>query len=83
MIDRRQRLAQRVRDPIARTAHADLEEQRLIRTRWMRREVKTGIENSDRVEIISGVKPGEMVVTSGQNGLPDGAKVTLAARDEK
>ena len=48
-----------------------------------RREVKTGIENSDRVEIISGVKPGEMVITSGQNGLPDGAKVTLAARDEK
>jgi membrane fusion protein, multidrug efflux system len=48
-----------------------------------RREVKTGIENSDRVEIISGVKPGEMVITSGQNGLPDGAKVTLAPRDEK
>jgi multidrug efflux pump subunit AcrA (membrane-fusion protein) len=48
-----------------------------------RREVKTGIENDERVEIISGVKPGEMVITSGQNGLPDGAKVTLAARDEK
>jgi RND family efflux transporter MFP subunit len=48
-----------------------------------RREVKTGIENDDRVEIMSGVKPGEMVITSGQNGLPDGAKVTLSARDEK
>jgi membrane fusion protein, multidrug efflux system len=48
-----------------------------------RREVKIGIENGGRVEIISGVKLGEMVITSGQNGLPDGAKVTLAARDEK
>jgi RND family efflux transporter MFP subunit len=48
-----------------------------------RREVKTGIESRDRVEILSGVTPGEMVITSGQNGLPDGAKVTLAARGEK
>ena len=48
-----------------------------------RREVKTGIENNDHVEILSGVKAGEMVITSGQNGLPDGAKVTLAPRGEK
>ena len=48
-----------------------------------RREVKTGIEDDDRVEIVSGVTAGEMVITSGQNGLPDGAKVTLAARGEK
>jgi RND family efflux transporter MFP subunit len=48
-----------------------------------RREVKTGIESGDRVEIVSGINTGEMVITSGQNGLPDGAKVTLAARGEK
>lgn len=48
-----------------------------------RREVKTGIENGNRVEILSGVMSGEMVITSGQNGLPDGATVTLAARGEK
>ena len=48
-----------------------------------RREVKTGIESGNRVEIVSGINTGEMVITSGQNGLPDGAKVTLAARGEK
>jgi membrane fusion protein, multidrug efflux system len=48
-----------------------------------RREVKTGIENNDHVEILSGVTTGEMVITSGQNGLPDGAKVTLTPRGEK
>ncbi len=34
-----------------------------------------GAESADRVEVISGVKPGETVIVSGQNGLPDGAKV--------
>jgi membrane fusion protein (multidrug efflux system) len=48
-----------------------------------RRIVKTGIETDDRVEITGGLKPGELVITSGQNGLPDGAKVTLSARDGK
>jgi len=48
-----------------------------------RREVKIGIEDDDHVEIVSGLKAGEMVITSGQNGLPDGAKVTLATRGEK
>jgi RND family efflux transporter MFP subunit len=48
-----------------------------------RREVKTGIENGGRVEILGGLTSGEMVITSGQNGLPDGARVTLAARGGK
>jgi RND family efflux transporter MFP subunit len=43
-----------------------------------RRDVMTGLETADQVEIVSGVRAGEMVLTSGQNGLPDGAKVTLA-----
>lgn len=41
-----------------------------------RRAVMVGLEAGERVEITSGVKAGEMVIVSGQNGLPDGAKVT-------
>ena len=33
-------------------------------TRRQRRAVKTGVEDDEHVEIISGVKPGEMVITS-------------------
>jgi hypothetical protein len=33
------------------------------------------------VEITDGVKAGEMVIVSGQNGLPDGAKVSIAKPD--
>jgi membrane fusion protein (multidrug efflux system) len=43
-----------------------------------RREVTLGLENSDRTEIASGVKTGETVVATGQNGLPDGAEVITA-----
>ncbi len=48
-----------------------------------RRVVKTGIEDGDRVEIVSGINAGDMVITSGQNGLPDDAKITVSARGEK
>jgi multidrug efflux pump subunit AcrA (membrane-fusion protein) len=37
----------------------------------------TGLESGDMVEIASGLQPGETVIVSGQNGLPDGAKVTV------
>src|SRR5262245_17667571 len=50
-----------------------------------RRSVTTGAENSQFTQITNGIKAGEMVITSGQNGLPDGADVSLAqpgARDE-
>lgn len=43
-----------------------------------RRAVMIGSESADRAEVISGVKPGETVIVSGQNGLPDGAKVSIA-----
>jgi len=43
-----------------------------------RRPVMLGASDETSTEIRSGVKAGEMVVTSGQNGLPDGAKVTVA-----
>jgi RND family efflux transporter MFP subunit len=43
-----------------------------------RREVKIGAVSSETVEILSGVAVGETVVTSGQDGLPDGAAVSVA-----
>ena len=47
--------------------------------RATRRAVTIGIDNGGQVEITMGVQPGETVVATGQNGLPDGAKVTPAA----
>ena len=42
-----------------------------------RRPVTVGIDDGSRVEITMGIQAGETVVASGQNGLPDGAKVAL------
>lgn len=47
-----------------------------------RRVVKTGFDDDEHVEIITGVKAGEMVITSGHNGLPDGATITLSRPGE-
>lgn len=41
--------------------------------------VKTGIRQDDDVQILSGVKAGQQVVTQGAYGLPDGAKVTISS----
>ena len=43
-----------------------------------RREVKVGAVSSETAEILSGVAAGDTVVTSGQDGLPDGAAVSVA-----
>ncbi len=40
-----------------------------------RREVKLGIETPDKVEILSGLKPGEMVVVGGRGELREGQNV--------
>jgi multidrug efflux pump subunit AcrA (membrane-fusion protein) len=40
-----------------------------------KREVETGIETPDSVQIVSGVKPGEQVVSTGAYGLADNTKV--------
>jgi len=45
------------------------------------REVKLGVEGLDKREILDGVEPGEQLVTEGQNGLVDGAKVNVAKSD--
>jgi RND family efflux transporter MFP subunit len=51
-----------------------------------RRAVQIGISDADHIEIVSGIKPGEMVIVDGQAGLPDGAAITIdtgAKGDEK
>jgi multidrug efflux pump subunit AcrA (membrane-fusion protein) len=49
------------------------------------RDVKTGIQTADNIQIVSGLKAGEQVVAQGAYGLPDGTKVKIekpAAADE-
>jgi multidrug efflux pump subunit AcrA (membrane-fusion protein) len=41
------------------------------------RSVKTGIQTGDQAQIISGLKPGEQVISQGAYGLPDKTKVTI------
>src|SRR5579859_2882068 len=41
------------------------------------RDVKTGIQTGQQVQIVSGLKPGEVVVTEGAYGLPDKTKVKV------
>ncbi|MBI2080552.1 MAG: efflux RND transporter periplasmic adaptor subunit [candidate division NC10 bacterium] len=45
----------------------------------MSRPVKLGIASGDRVEILDGVKEGEMVIYRGQRGLTDGQQVNIVA----
>jgi hypothetical protein len=44
-----------------------------------RRPVTLGVSGAGGVEIRSGLRAGDMVIVSGQNGLPDGTAVTTAA----
>jgi hypothetical protein len=48
-----------------------------------RRPVRIGIVAGGQAEILAGVAPGEMVVVSGQNALPDGAATTPAPAAEQ
>ena len=47
-----------------------------VGTKAQRRPVVVGITDKDHVEITSGVKAGEQVITRGQAGLPDGATIS-------
>ena len=40
-------------------------------------EIETGIVTGETVEVVKGLTGGERVVVRGQNGLPDGAAVTI------
>ena len=44
-----------------------------------RNEVEVGVVNPDVAEIKKGIKPGDKVIVRGQNGLPDGAAVTIGS----
>lgn len=44
-----------------------------------RRSVETGLTSRGRIEIVSGLQPGEVVVTTGNNELRDGAEVRVVA----
>jgi HlyD family secretion protein len=45
------------------------------------RSVEVGIRHGDDVQVVSGLKPGERVVSSGAYGLPDNTKVQVAASE--
>ena len=47
-------------------------------SRAVRRAVTTGIEDHQRIEITSGVRAGELVITRGHIGLVDGAPLSVA-----
>lgn len=44
--------------------------------------IKTGIRQKGEVQVLTGLKAGDQVVTQGAYGLPDGAKVTLSTPAE-
>jgi multidrug efflux pump subunit AcrA (membrane-fusion protein) len=47
------------------------------------RDVKTGIQTGQQVQIVSGLKPGEVVVSEGAYGLPDKTKVKIEKPDSE
>ncbi|MDQ2948730.1 MAG: efflux RND transporter periplasmic adaptor subunit [Acidobacteriota bacterium] len=47
------------------------------------RKIEIGVRESDKVQILKGLQPGEKVVTVGGLGLADGAKVTVGGKEEK
>ena len=49
-------------------------------SRAERRPVTTGLEDAQNVEITSGVRAGELVITRGHVGLADGAAISVATQ---
>ena len=45
------------------------------------RDVKLGIQGAQEAQIVSGLKPGEMVINAGAYGLPDKTKVKIEKPD--
>jgi RND family efflux transporter MFP subunit len=48
-------------------------------SRAHQRDVKTGVRQQNQIQIVSGLKAGERVVTAGAYGLPDNTRVQLQA----
>jgi multidrug efflux pump subunit AcrA (membrane-fusion protein) len=49
----------------------------------LRRKLETGIEGEGRVQIISGLQPGEKVIVAGNEKLRDGMEVKVQGVDGK
>jgi multidrug efflux pump subunit AcrA (membrane-fusion protein) len=47
------------------------------------RKIETGVRDGDKVQILSGLKPGEQVVTGGGLGLDDGAHVRIERAEKE
>ena len=43
------------------------------------REIETGVEEGTQVQVVSGLKAGEKIVTSGAYAMDDGTKVDIVA----
>lgn len=46
-----------------------------------RRELDLGIEQGDRIEVLAGLLPGDKIIVTGQSGLEDGARISVASGD--
>jgi RND family efflux transporter MFP subunit len=45
-----------------------------------RRPITTGLVDTEHVEVMSGLKPGELIVTQGLSNLRDGTAITITER---
>jgi multidrug efflux pump subunit AcrA (membrane-fusion protein) len=46
-------------------------------------EIQIGIRQDGNVQVVSGLKPGQQVVTTGAYGLPDNTEVHIASADPR
>jgi RND family efflux transporter MFP subunit len=46
-----------------------------------RRELDLGIEQGDRIEVLAGLLPDDKIIVTGQSGLEDGARISVASGD--
>jgi len=51
----------------------------VVEGKAVQRKVQTGIEESGRIQIMAGLKPGEQLIVAGQEKLKDGAEIRLPA----
>lgn len=47
-----------------------------------RRELELGIEQGERIEVISGLLPDDQIIVTGQSGLEDGSRISVASGDQ-
>lgn len=44
-----------------------------------RRRLELGIEQGDQIEVLSGLRPRDQIIITGQQGLEDGSKISVAS----